>query len=68
MYENSICEEIVDAAIAIQRELGPGLLETVVKRYISLRIRAAHGFTRKNSIKLDYNLMGNTQTLRVSGH
>lgn len=29
MDENSIGKEIVDAAIAVHRELGPGLLETV---------------------------------------
>ena len=29
MDENGIGKEIVDAAIAVHRELGPGLLETV---------------------------------------
>ena len=29
MNENSIGREVVDAAIAVHRELGPGLLETV---------------------------------------
>ena len=29
MNENSIGEEVVDAAIAVHRELGSGLLETV---------------------------------------
>ena len=29
MDENSIGKEVVDAAIAVHRELGPGLLETV---------------------------------------
>lgn len=29
MHENEIGKEVVDAAIAVHRELGPGLLETV---------------------------------------
>jgi len=29
MHENDIGKEVVDAAIAVHRELGPGLLETV---------------------------------------
>jgi GxxExxY protein len=29
MDENAIGREVVDAAIAVHRELGPGLLETV---------------------------------------
>ena len=29
MDENDIGKEVVDAAIAVHRELGPGLLETV---------------------------------------
>ena len=29
MKENEIGKEVVDAAIAVHRELGPGLMETV---------------------------------------
>ncbi len=44
MDENSIGKEIVDAALAIHRELGPGLLETVYEVVLSdeLRKRGLH--------------------------
>jgi GxxExxY protein len=39
MDENSIGKEIVDAAIAVHRELGPGLLETVYEVVLLDEIR-----------------------------
>ena len=44
MDENSIGKEIVDAAIAVHRELGPGLLETVYEIVLSdeLKKRGFH--------------------------
>ena len=35
MDENSIGKEIVDAAVVVHRELGPGLLETVYETVLS---------------------------------
>ena len=35
MNENDIGREVVDAAIAVHRELGPGLLETVYEVVLS---------------------------------
>jgi len=39
MDENSIGKEIVDAAIVVHRELGPGLLETVYEVVLLDEIR-----------------------------
>ncbi len=39
MDENSLGKEIVDAAIAVHRELGPGLLETVYEVVLLDEIR-----------------------------
>ena len=39
MNENNIGREIVDAAIGLHRELGPGLLETVYERVLLQEIR-----------------------------
>ena len=39
MDENEICREIVDAAIVVHRELGPGLLETVYEVIVMDELR-----------------------------
>lgn len=39
MDENSIAKEVVDAAIAIHRELGPGLLESVYELVLLEELR-----------------------------
>ena len=46
MDENSIGKEIVDAAIAVHRDLGPGLLETVYEVVLLDEIRK-RGFRRR---------------------
>ena len=39
MNENEIGQQVVDAAIAVHRELGPGLLETVYEVVLLVEIR-----------------------------
>ena len=54
MNENSIGKEVVDAAIVVHRELGPGLLETVyeVVLFDELRTRGLHA-ERQVSVPID---------------
>ena len=49
MNENNIGREIVDAAIALHRELGPGLLETVYERILLQDIRK-RGFDAERQV------------------
>ena len=35
MTENEIAKEVVDAAVHVHKELGPGLLETVYKMVLA---------------------------------
>ena len=49
MDENSIGKEIVDAAIGLHRELGPGLLETVYEHVLLQEIRK-RGFTAERQV------------------
>ena len=54
MDENEIGREVVDAAIAVHRELGPGLLETVYEVVLldelrKRRLEAQHRPNRQRS-------------------
>ena len=49
MDENSIGKEIVDAAIGLHRELGPGLLEAVYEHVLLQEIRK-RGFTAERQV------------------
>ena len=51
MDENSIGKEIVDAAIAVHRELGPGLLETVYEVVLLDEIRK-RGFRAERQVPI----------------
>ena len=51
MDENRIGKEIVDAAIAVHRELGPGLLETVDEVVLLNEIRK-RGFRAERQVRL----------------
>jgi len=49
MDENDIGREVVDAAIAVHRELGPGLLETVYEVVLLAELRRSDAETRHHS-------------------
>ena len=51
MDENRIGKEIVDAAIAVHRELGPGLLETVCEVVLPDEIRK-RGFRAERQVPI----------------
>jgi len=51
MDENSLGKEIVDAAIAVYRELGPGLLETVYEVVLLDEIRK-RGFSAERQVPI----------------
>ena len=57
MDENSIGKEVVDAAITVHRELGPGLLETVYE-VILLDELQNRGFGAKRQVPIPINFRG----------
>ena len=60
MDENSIGKEIVDAAIAVHRELGPGLLETVYEVVLLDEIR-------KRGVRAERQMPGRSLRRRLQG-
>ena len=57
MDENSIGKEVVDAAIAVHRELGPGLLETVYE-VVLLDELLNRGLGAKRQVSIPINFRG----------
>jgi len=51
MDENKIGQEVVDAAIAVHRELGPGLLETVYEVVLLDELRK-RGFSAERQVPI----------------
>ncbi len=51
MHENEIGREVVDAAITVHRELGPGLLETVYEIILSNELQA-RGLSVKRQVSI----------------
>ena len=49
--EDSLCETVIGAAIAVHRELGPGLLESVYERALVLEL-TAQGIEARNQVEI----------------
>ncbi len=53
--ENELSEIIVDAALKVHRELGPGLLESVYERVLEFELRKrGHEVERQKPIAVEY--------------
>ncbi|MBT7161817.1 MAG: GxxExxY protein, partial [Victivallales bacterium] len=58
MTENQIGTEVVDAAIAVHRELGPGLLEAVYEAVLARELQERGlGVARQVSVTITYRDM-----------
>jgi len=58
MDENSIASKIVDAALAVHRELGPGLLESVYEAALGHELKERGlAFSRQHRIDVKYKGM-----------
>jgi len=57
MNENEIGKIIVDTAIAIHRELGPGLLETVYEIILAYKLEK-HGLALKKQVSIPIEYQG----------
>jgi GxxExxY protein len=57
MTENEIGRLVVDAAIAVHRELGPGLLETVYEVILAHRLRE-HGLRVERQVPIPIEYQG----------
>jgi GxxExxY protein len=56
MNENEIAHIVVDCAIRVHKELGPGLLESAYEQYLSYKIRDASLFVeQQKGIPLIFN-------------
>lgn len=55
MRENEISEKVIGCAIAVQRELGPGLLESVYEEALCYELsNAGLRFERQKSVPIRY--------------
>jgi GxxExxY protein len=57
MDENQIAHEIVDAAVLIHRELGPGLLESVYEAVLAYELQQ-RGLTVQRQVPVPIEYMG----------
>jgi len=57
MTENEIGRLVVDAAIAVHRELGPGLLETVYEVILAYQLRE-HGLRVERQVPIPIEYRG----------
>ena len=55
MHENEISEKVIGCAIAVHRELGPGLLESVYEEALCYELsKAGLRFERQKSVPIRY--------------
>jgi GxxExxY protein len=65
MDENEICKIVVDQAIRIHRELGPGLLESVYETVLAHELRERALSVRRQVS--NHSDIGTSYSTRVSG-
>ena len=63
--DNALTAEVIEAAIEVHRELGPGLLESVYERCLSheLMLRG-HKISQQEQVQINYKDMCFSETLR----
>ncbi len=57
MHENDIGKIVIDTAIALHRQLGPGLLETVYEATLAYEL-SQHGLTVARQVPISINYKG----------
>lgn len=63
---DEISGDVVDAAIALHRDLGPGLLESVYEMLLAAKLQQmGHHVTRQQAIDIDYDGMRFDAAFRI---